>query len=251
MNEIAIDIKNLSVHFGKFCALGKITFSLTSSEFLTIIGPNGGGKTTLIKTILGLIEPSEGTVKVFGRNPKDVPFREIGYVPQIKTIDRTFPAKVFEVVATGLTGKWQFHFSKDIRQKVHKVLEFCGLENLENRQINRLSGGELQRVFLARSIIRRPRLLLLDEPATGIDTIAETDFSKILENLQKEFQTTIVMVTHDWEYAFYHSTTVMLLNKTIIAFGAPKKIFTEDNLQKTFGHIGHEHNLEFTIEKNV
>lgn len=251
MSKLALEVSNLTVFLGKYCVLNKVNFSLGVSEFLTIVGPNGSGKTTLIKTILGLVEPTEGKVTVLGTKPKDVHYREIGYVPQIKTTDRSFPAKVFEVVATGLTGNWQFYFSKSVRRKVDEVLELCGLGYLRSREVSKLSGGELQRVFLARSIIRKPRLLLLDEPATGIDTIAETDFSSILERLQSEFQSTIVMVTHDWEYAFFHSSSVLLLNKKVIAFGPPKKVFTEDNLQKTYGHLGHEHKMEFIIEKNV
>lgn len=251
MKTIAVQINNLSVTFGKYSVLKDVDLEVREEEFLTIVGPNGGGKTTLIKTILGLIEPTRGEIHVFGLNPKYLHYKDIGYVPQIKTIDRNFPAKVYELVATGITGQWRFRFSKEIRRKVQEVLAFCGMEHLENRQINNLSGGELQRVFLARSIIRRPRLLLLDEPATGIDTIAETDFSVLLETIQKENKTTIVMVTHDWEYAFHHSTSVLLLNKTPIAFGPPKKVFTEENIQKTFGHFGHEHKMEFIIEKNV
>ncbi|MGB9771764.1 MAG: metal ABC transporter ATP-binding protein [Candidatus Kapaibacteriota bacterium] len=249
MTTTAVEIRNLYVFFGKYCVLKDINFSVKETEFLAIVGPNGGGKTTLIKTILGLVEPSKGTVKVFGTPPKELSYQDIGYVPQIKTIDRNFPAKVYEVVATGLSGKWLFRYPIQMRQQVLQVLEKCGLGHLAYRQINRLSGGELQRVFLARSIIRRPRILLLDEPATGIDTISETDFSQILENLQKENRTTIIMVTHDWEYAYFHSTNVLLLNKSIIAFGESKKIFTEDNLQKTFGHLGHDHKMEFIIEK--
>ncbi len=251
MSEIVVEARNLSVNFGKYCVINDISFSVKKLEFLTIVGPNGGGKTTLIKTILGLIEPTNGKIKVFGVSPKELNYKDIGYVPQIKTIDRGFPAKVYELVATGLTGKWSFLYTKEIRREVRDVLTFCGIEHLENRQVNKLSGGELQRVFLARSIIRKPRLLLLDEPATGIDTLAETDFSVLLETLQKDSQTTIIMVTHDWEYAFYHSTSVLLLSRIIISFGAPKQVFTEENIQKTFGHFGHEHKIEFIIEKNV
>lgn len=251
MSEIVVETRNLSVNFGKYCVIKDISFSVKKLEFLTIVGPNGGGKTTLIKTILGLIEPTNGEIKVFGVSPKELNYKDIGYVPQIKTIDRSFPAKVYELVATGLTGKWSFLCTKEIRREVRDVLAFCGIEHLENRQVNKLSGGELQRVFLARSIIRKPRLLLLDEPATGIDTLAETDFSVLLETLQKDSQTTIIMVTHDWEYAFYHSTSVLLLSRIIISFGPPKQVFTEENVQKTFGHFGHEHKIEFIIEKNV
>ncbi|MCX7909315.1 MAG: metal ABC transporter ATP-binding protein [Ignavibacteria bacterium] len=251
MMEVCIRINNLTVEFGKYTVLKNINLSINDQEFLAIIGPNGGGKTTLIKAILGLIEPKEGNVLIFGKKPTELTFKDIGYVPQIKTLDRNFPAKVYELVATGLTGNWNFRYTKEMRREVREVLAFCGMEHLEHRPINKLSGGELQRVFLARSIIRRPRVLLLDEPATGIDTVAETDFSLLLETLQYQNQTTIVMVTHDWEYAFHHSTSVLLLNKSVVAFGSPKEVFSEENIQKTFGHFGHDHKMEFIIKKNV
>lgn len=250
MNDPIVQISQLCVFYGKYCVLDRVDLVVNSLDFLTIVGPNGGGKTTLIKTILGLVEPNNGTVRVYGEKPINVSYKKIGYVPQIKTLDRSFPGKVYELVATGCSGKWKFSVSNVVRQKVREVLSTCGLEHLEDRQINKLSGGELQRVFLARSFIRKPKLLLLDEPATGIDTVAETDFSFLLEKLQRENQTTIIMVTHDWEYAFYHSTKVLFLNKGVVAFGEPKNVFTEQNLQKTFGHLGHEHSMNFLLRKN-
>ncbi len=250
MKDPIVEISELSVFFGKYCVLNKVDLFVRSLDFLTIVGPNGGGKTTLIKTILGLVEPESGSVRVFGKKPCSVAYKNIGYVPQIKTIDRSFPGKVYELVATGWSGRWKFALNDVLRQRVKEVLSTCGLEHLEDRQINKLSGGELQRVFLARSFIRKPKLLLLDEPATGIDTIAETDFSFLLEKLQKENQTTIIMVTHDWEYAYYHSTSVLLLNKSVVALGKPQDVFTEENLQKTFGHLGHEHNMDFILRKD-
>lgn len=249
MNDPIVEISQLSVFLGKYCVLDRVDLIVRSLDFLTVVGPNGGGKTTLIKTILGLIEPNSGIVRVFGKKPSDIAYENIGYVPQIKTIDRSFPGKVYELVATGWSGRWKFTINNVIREKVKEVLSTCGLQHLEDRQINKLSGGELQKVFLARSFIRKPKLLLLDEPATGIDTIAETDFSFLLEKLQKENQTTIIMVTHDWEYAFYHSTSVLFLNKGVVAYGKPKDVFIEENLQKTFGHLGHEHNMNFLLGK--
>ncbi len=250
MNNFAIELESVSVFFGKYCVIRDINLSINEAEFVTIIGPNGGGKTTLLKTILGLIEPTNGEVKVFSKKPNEINYFEIGYVPQIKTLDRTFPARVIDLVATGLTGSWNFRINKEAKKKIHEVLEKTGIENIANRPLKKLSGGELQRVYLSRSIIRNPKLLILDEPATGIDTIAEVDFSKIIEELQKNFRTTILMVTHDWEYAFHHSDRVALLNKKLICFDTPKNVFKEENLKQTFGHIGHEHKMQFTIGKN-
>jgi ABC-type Mn/Zn transport systems, ATPase component len=101
MNEIAINVDSLTVFYGKYCVIRDITFSINKNEFVTIVGPNGGGKTTLLKAILGLVEPTNGKIEVFSKPPKELDFHEIGYVPQIKNLDRTFPAKVIELVATG------------------------------------------------------------------------------------------------------------------------------------------------------
>jgi len=251
MIETAIEIDTVSVFFGKYCVIQNISLLIKKAEFVTIVGPNGAGKTTLLKVILGLIEPTSGRIEVFSKKPCELRFDEVGYVPQIKNLDRTFPAKVYELVATGLTGKWRFIISKEIKRLTYEALAKTGIENLAEKPLNKLSGGELQRVYLARSIIRKPKLLILDEPATGIDSVAEVDFSKVLEEQQRQHQTTILMVTHDWEYAFHHSDKVLLLNKRLIAFDIPKSVFTEDNLKRTFGHIGHEHTMQFIVDRNV
>lgn len=250
MNNKPIEIQNLGVFFGKFCVLKDISFSIDAGDFVTIIGPNGGGKTTLIKVILGLINPTEGNISVFGKKPTEVPFEYIGYVPQIKTLDRTFPAKPIELVATGLFGNWKYRLTDATKEKCRKAMEIVGIGELAERPLNKLSGGELQRVYLARSLVRNPKLLILDEPATGVDTIAEIDFSILLDNYLKQSNATILMVTHDWEYAFHHSSKVLLLNKKAVAFGSPQTIFTEEHLHRTFGHTGHTHTMEFIIKKD-
>ncbi len=250
MNNKPIKIQNLSVFFGKFCVLKDISVTIDQGDFVTIIGPNGAGKTTLIKVVLGLINPNEGNITVFGKKPTEVPFEFVGYVPQIKTLDRTFPAKPIELVATGLFGNWKYKLSNETKKKCEKAMEMLGIASLAERPLNRLSGGELQRVYLARSLVRNPKLLILDEPATGVDTITEIDFSILLDNYLKQSNTTILMVTHDWEYAFHHSNKVLLLNKRVISYDSPKKIFTEEHLHKTFGHTGHTHTMEFIIKKN-
>lgn len=247
----ALVVNNLFVHFEKFCVLEDVSFELASGEFVTIVGPNGGGKTTLIKALLGLIEPSAGSIKIFGHNPKAIPFDFIGYVPQVKLSDRSFPAMAIELVATGIYGNWKFKLSKDVQIKCIEALEQVGISHLAFRQISQLSGGEFQRVYLARAFVRKPKILLLDEPATGMDTISEWDFSQLLEHFQKSTNTTILMVTHDWEYAYHHSTKVLLLNKKVIAYLEPTKAFTDKCLRETFGHTGHTHSMEFVVKKDA
>ncbi|MCX7879918.1 MAG: ABC transporter ATP-binding protein [Ignavibacteria bacterium] len=249
-NKKAISVENLSVYFGDFCVLENLNFSVEQGDFVTVVGPNGGGKTTLIKTILGAIRPKMGNILIFGENPNKIDFRYLGYVPQLKNFDRTFPAKAIEIVATGLTGHWNFILNKATKKLSLEALEQVGVPHLANQQINRLSGGELQRVYLARALVRNPKILVLDEPITGVDIVGENDFGKVLEMQQKMHSLTVFMVTHDWEYAYHHSSYVILLNKRIFAFDIPKRAFTESALRNTFGHIGHEHSIQFIASKN-
>ena len=145
-----------------------VSFDLAAGEFLTIVGPNGAGKSTLMKVALGLIAPLKGHAALFGEDAGRHPER-IGYVPQLKTFDRTFPATVLELVVSGLRRSWPARVRPDERDAARHTLADVGAEKLANRTLAKLSGGELQRAFLARALVRRPALVLLDEPATGVD----------------------------------------------------------------------------------
>lgn len=245
MIDPVIYIHKLIVQSGEHLTLNDLNFSVSEGEFISIVGPNGGGKTTLIKVIIGLIKPSSGEIKVFGLKPEDVGLSMIGYVPQIKLLDRSFPAKAEELVATGIIGRWPVIMNKELKRKVAAALDRVSASNLANRRISCLSGGELQRVYLARGIIRQPRLLLLDEPATGIDYAGEKDINHFLDDYKKEEKAAILMVTHDWESAFHHADRILLLNREQIALDTPKLAFSEENLRYVFGHIGHKHEMIF------
>lgn len=247
----AVVVDNLYVYFDRYPVLEDVSFKVSFGDFISIVGPNGGGKTTLIKSILGLISPRTGNVNILGYKPKEVPFEYVGYVPQAKLLDRSFPALAIELVATGVFGSWKFKLNKDVQVRCLEALEQVGISHLAFRPIAKLSGGELQRVYLARAFVRKPLILLLDEPATGIDLMSESDFSQLLENYQKNIESAILFVTHDWEYAYHHSTKVLLLNRKVIAFLDPIQAFTDEHLRITFGHIGHTHSMEFIVRKDV
>ncbi|GAB5601575.1 ABC transporter ATP-binding protein [Thermus sp. FJN-A] len=237
----ALEVQGLSVRFGEFQALEGVSFRVPEGAFVAIVGPNGAGKSTLLKAVLGLV-PFRGEVRVYGRPLAEAEPLWFGYVPQIKTFDRTFPALALELVATGLLRRWPFRLSPEVRRKAQAALERVGAGALAERSLGRLSGGQLQRVYLARALIRNPRLLLLDEPATGVDRVGEVDLYRYLEAYQKASGATVLMITHDWEAA-HHASHVLVLNRRVVGFGPPERALTEECLRQAFGHLGHAHGL--------
>jgi len=250
MNGFAVEVNNLSVKFEDHIALTDLSMQIPKNSFVAIVGPNGAGKSTFLKVLLGLISPTTGQVKIFGKTPRQVDPNLIGYVPQFKTMDRSFPAVYIELVYTGLSRKWHWRLKQDSKKKACQALDQVGATHLAHRPIGKLSGGELQRVCLARSIVRQPELLMLDEPATGIDTIGEEDMYRMLEAYQKESGATVMMITHDWHAVTHHANYVLLLNRKQISFGPPEKTLQEDNLRMAYGHIGHKHALKFLVNSN-
>jgi zinc transport system ATP-binding protein len=243
MSEI-IRTENVTVQFGNYQALEEISLSLDEGSFVTIVGPNGSGKSTFLKLLLGVEKPAKGTIKVFNMPPQEVSPKQIGYVPQVKTLDRSFPALSIDLVATGIYGHWPARVSKEARNHCIEALGRVGAEHLAKRPLGKLSGGELQRIYLARTFVRKPELVLLDEPATGIDAVGEQDMLRHLDDYHRETGATILMVTHDWLTARHHASHVLVLNRKLIAFGHPDTALTEDIMRRAFGHMGHIHMIE-------
>lgn len=192
-----IEISNLRVGYeNKPNVLKDVSLTIYSDDFLGVIGPNGGGKTTLLKSILGLIRPASGSI-TFYDNEQTVSSINIGYLPQINQIDRKFPISVSEVILSGLTIQKQLfrRYSAADKQKVREVAERLGISNLQPRAIGELSGGQLQRVLLGRAIIDNPKLIILDEPSTYVDKLFETNFYKLLGDINQEVA--ILLVSHD------------------------------------------------------
>jgi len=229
--QALVSIEQLWVQYGNITVLEDINLEVHEGDFLGIIGPNGGGKSTLLKAILGLVEPSHGRVLVAGL-PPDKARRLIGYVPQHNLFDREFPINVRDVVLMGLIGiKGGMHrHGKEARILAQQALEKVGMLPYENRQIGKLSGGQQQRVFIARALISRPRLLLLDEPTSGIDSAAQADFYELLENLKKEMG--IIMVSHDIGAVSVYVNTIACLNRRLYYHG-PGEI-TPEILEATY-----------------
>ncbi|MEI8186860.1 MAG: ABC transporter ATP-binding protein [Chlorobiaceae bacterium] len=214
MKEPIIECDGLSVCLGGLKVLDGLTLSVYDGDFLGIVGPNGGGKTTLLRVILGLEKPSTGSVRVFGGLPGSFPGR-IGYVPQRLFFDREFPISIRELVLMGRLSKKKIcqHYNKRDRQIAYEAICTAGLERLAERRIGDLSGGELQRALIARALAGDPELLLLDEPTASIDPQMKTTIYDLLEHLQEKL--TIVLVTHDTGTISRYVTRTASLNVTL------------------------------------
>jgi ABC-type Mn/Zn transport systems, ATPase component len=192
----AVELADVWFAYNGVPVLEGINLAVGPNDFLSIIGPNGGGKTTLLKVIAGLVKPVRGTVKVFGQSPAHAG-NLIGYVPQAGHFDRDFPISVFEVVIMGRLGKAGLgrRFGKKDREKAFWALETVALEEFRDRPLGSLSGGQQQRAFIARALVSEPKLLLLDEPTAGVDAPRQVELYELLLELKREMA--IILVTHD------------------------------------------------------
>lgn len=194
--EKLIELRNVTAGYAEKIVLRDISLTVSPDDFLGIIGPNGGGKTTMLKLILGLLKPKAGSIH-FYHEGQEVPGLKIGYLPQMSQIDKKFPISVREVITSGLSAKKSLFrsFSEAQKQRVEAVIAQMGLEALASRPIGALSGGQLQRVLLGRSIVSRPEVLILDEPNSYVDKRFESKFYQLLEEINKE--SAIILVSHD------------------------------------------------------
>jgi len=232
MNELEIvRLKDIRVNYGDIPALENVTLSIFQHDFLGIIGPNGGGKSTLLKVILGLVKPLSGSVSVFGKPPAQVRSR-IGYVSQRPSFDHDFPASVWDVVMMGRYGKTGLfrRYNREDGTAAEKALARVGMGDYRNKQIGRLSGGQQQRIFVARSLVAEPKLLLLDEPTASIDPTMQTEFYELLEELKKSL--TIVMVSHDIGAVSVYVDKIACLNRQLYYHGS--KEITPEILEATY-----------------
>ncbi len=196
MTSSIIDIQNLHFSYNSQPVLQDINLSVKAGEFMAMIGPNGGGKTTLLKLMLGLLNADSGSIRIFGKAPKDASPR-IGYVPQDIHINQNFPISSLDVVLMGKLkpGKGRSRHSKEDRMAALQALEQVGMEKYRDQRIGELSGGQKQRVFIARALVTDPDILFLDEPTAGIDTKGQNEFYALLKELNHKM--TIIVVSHD------------------------------------------------------
>lgn len=215
MNPL-IESRNLSFFYEDTCILKEISFKVEAGEYIGIIGPNGGGKTTLLKLIMGFLTPTSGTLTLSGRLPSQAR-NEVGYVPQAMRFDRQFPISVFELVLSGRLSKlpWYGVYCSEDKCIASETIELLGLKEFQNAPFGTLSGGQAQRALIARALVSKPKLLLLDEPTANVDARAESEIYELLNSLRGKM--TILMVTHDLSTAIDQVQRVLCVQRTLIS----------------------------------
>ena len=223
----AIEIRNLTVAYGENIALENLNLDVEAGSLMALVGPNGAGKSTLIKTILKFLKQITGEIKI---NEKT-----LAYVPQRNSVDWDFPTTLFDVVEMGCYGRVGLfkRVNKEEKQKVLKAIEQVGMLDFKDRQISELSGGQQQRAFIARALVQKADIYLMDEPFQGVDSTTEKSIVDILKKLKSEGKTLIV-VHHDLQTVPTYFETVTFINKSVIASGKIKEVFTQENIDMAY-----------------
>ncbi|PHR54306.1 MAG: zinc ABC transporter ATP-binding protein [Arcobacter sp.] len=247
--DVAIfEAKNLSYKINGSDIIKDISLVIKKGEYCAVIGPNGGGKTTLIRLLLGLERKSAGEIRLFGKKQnKFKSWDKIGYVPQrVSQIDQYFPATVEEVVKMGRTAKRGLFAreSQTDRDAVGNAMLKMDVTNLKDKLVGELSGGQRQRVMIARALASEPEVLILDEPNTGVDMLSQNRFYTLLRELNKQDEMTIIFITHDVGVIADDIQTMLCINQTLLACDNPHEVLSCDEMSKLYGidaHLVHHH----------
>jgi zinc transport system ATP-binding protein len=224
-----LSVENLNVSYSHHHVLEDISFQIERGQFVCVIGPNGGGKSTLLKALVGLLPIRSGTIRREAKN--------IGYVPQQLRIDSAVPLRVDEFLSLKLSKRRVWFGPGRTRGTARKKLEEIGAAHLIDRQLSELSGGEFQRILIAYALLDNPDLLLLDEPMTGLDVRGGMSFDGLLHHLNDHVGMTILMVSHDLHLVEHVSDQVLCINRTVHCHGSPDQVLQPDNLSKAYGHL--------------
>lgn len=233
-----LDVKGVSFSYGSRCALEDVTMSIGEGELVSLVGPNGSGKTTLLKCVNRILKLQKGTVLVEGQDVSKLRLKDLakllGYVPQ--GVGRSFPSTVFEIVLIGRKPHVDWSVSSKDKEIVLDILTLMGLEEMASRQSNELSGGEFQKVQIARALAQEPEVLLLDEPTSNLDLKHQLDVLNLLSSIVREKKMVAVMAMHDLNLASRFSDKMIFLNGgRIYDAGAPETVLTSGNIRSVYG----------------
>lgn len=226
-----IQVKDVLKTFGDFVALEDISFAIQKGEIVALVGPNGSGKSTLATLLVGLDDATAGTIVIEGKSPRAF-MNKIAYVPQRFFVDRTLPITVREFL--------QLACADTKKHNITETLERVGLVHTEEKKLGTLSGGQLQRLLVARALLHQKELLILDEPTSGIDVGGEEALYELLHRLNHEDGTTIIVISHELDFVYQYATTVICVNRRMLCSGMPKQVLTADVIEKMYGgHVRH------------
>ncbi len=237
MSSVILEIKDLEVRYRDEIALSKINLKIKEGDFVAILGPNGAGKSTLLKAVLGILKPSKGEIRVFGKKIDELDRRLIGYVPQFLDENSSIPLRVIDIIKMGRyphLGILRYFKEKDYK-KIDEIIDYLRISEIKNKLFSELSGGQKQRVLIGRALVNEPKLLILDEPTTGLDVNSSEGLYGMLNNLHKKYKLTILLVTHDAMAVSDMVSSVACLNKNIAVHGKPEEVLTEENIQCLYG----------------
>lgn len=237
MSAPALTLDEVTAGYGRTPVLTGITLRIEAGELVGVLGPSGSGKTTLLRLLTGHADRLSGRVEILGRELGRGRIPRVGYVPQLGEADSQFPVTVLQTVllgdAAGSARKpW---FSRPEHTKAHGLLERLGLTELARRPLDELSGGQRQRTFIARALMHDAKLLLLDEPTSGVDLQVRADVLGLVGELNREQGITALVTTHDLNWVAAHLPRVVCVNQTIIGDGTPAEVFTPEILEATYG----------------
>ncbi len=230
-----IELAQVSSNYGATVALENVSLRIWPGQFMAIVGPNGGGKTTLLRTILGMVPASSGKILLRGQPLTRSSLERIGYVPQLETIDWNFPITVEEVIAMGffVKNRWFGGIGEKEKRSRDKIMERLNLAGLGKRHIRELSGGQQQAVFIGRALLGDPELILLDEPASGLDIRSRDDVIHFLHEINHQ-GVAIVLTAHDLNWVAAHLPWAVCMNHRLIAEGRPNEIFNAEVLREAY-----------------
>ncbi|MEK7676320.1 MAG: metal ABC transporter ATP-binding protein [Verrucomicrobiota bacterium] len=232
-----IEVRGLHVSFDGHEALRGVDLRVPAGHLVALIGPNGSGKTTLLRCLLGLQKSDAGKIRLFGQSDLRRALPRVGYVPQRLVLDRSFVMSVREFLALRRreTQNWFWRRHADTDRFLHSAMAEIGVEKLLDRPLAQLSGGQLQRVLIAFSLLKEPELLLLDEPTAGVDSPGEQTFYELIAEVQKRHRLTVVLVSHDLSMVYRHASWVYALNGVICCEGPPEAVMNAESLRQAYG----------------
>jgi ABC-type Mn2+/Zn2+ transport system ATPase subunit len=223
----AIRARGVTVDLGPRRVLDDVSFEVDRGEFTALCGPNGGGKTTFLKAALGLLPLRSGQIEVLGTTP-EAARPQVGYVPQAKSFNAAFPARVADLIAANQRGSWPLHLGADERETARTALAAVGGERLLDESLRGLSGGEIQRVYLARALVTAPALVLLDEPTAGVDARGRAEFLDLLAGIAERRELAVVLVTHSASAVRRLARRAIYLHTTLRAWGPPDEVLARE-----------------------